>query len=43
MREGRTKAGAESASGLMSEVARARFSHLTDDEVTALKGFLDRL
>jgi mono/diheme cytochrome c family protein len=42
MREGLTKAGAESATGLMSEVARARFVHFTDDEIAALKAFLDR-
>ncbi len=27
--------------GLMSKVARARFAHLTDDEIEALKAFLD--
>ena len=42
MREGLTKAGAESASGLMSQVARARFAHLTDEEIAAIKGFLDQ-
>lgn len=42
MREGVTKAGTESASGLMSRVARSRFAHLTDAEVAALKAFLDR-
>lgn len=42
MREGLTKSGTESASGLMSEVARARFAHFTDEEVAALKAFLDR-
>lgn len=42
MRTGLTKAGKESASGLMSEVARERFVQLTDDEVLALKAFLDR-
>lgn len=42
MREGLTRAGTESASGLMSEVARARFIHLTDEEIAALKRFLDR-
>lgn len=42
MREGLTKAGSESASGLMSQVARARFAHLTDEEIAALKSFLDR-
>jgi mono/diheme cytochrome c family protein len=43
MHEGLTKSGAESASGLMTEVARGRFVHFTDDEITALKAFLDRL
>lgn len=42
MREGLTRSGAESASGLMSEVARGRFAHLTDEEVAAIKDFLDR-
>ena len=42
MREGITKAGGESASGLMSRVARDRFAALTDQEVEALKAFLDR-
>lgn len=42
MREGITKAGTESASGLMSEVARERFAHFTDEEVAALKSFLDQ-
>ena len=27
--------------GLMSQVGRSRFAHLTDDEVAALKAFLD--
>jgi mono/diheme cytochrome c family protein len=43
MREGLTKAGTESASGLMSEAARESFVHLNDDEIAALKAFLDRL
>jgi len=41
MREGKTLAGTDSASGLMSSVARWRFSHFTDDEVAALKAYLD--
>lgn len=36
MREGTTLAGTDSASGLMSGVARARFSHLTDEEIEAM-------
>lgn len=43
MREGLTKAGKQSESGLMSEVARGRFAHFTDEEIASLKGFLDRL
>lgn len=43
MREGLTKAGTASASGLMSEEARVRFVHFTDDEIRDLKAFLDRL
>ncbi len=43
MREGLTKAGTESASGLMSEAARESFVHLNDEEIAALKAFLDRL
>lgn len=42
MREGITKAGGESASGMMSAVARDRFAALTDQEITALKRFLDQ-
>jgi mono/diheme cytochrome c family protein len=42
MREGITLAGRESASGLMSMVARSRFSHFTADDVTALKAYLDQ-
>ncbi len=41
MREGKTLAGTESATGFMSSVARWRFSHFTDDEVAALKAYLD--
>ena len=42
MRTGTTKAGGESASGLMSRVARGRFAAFTDEEITAIKAFLDR-
>jgi mono/diheme cytochrome c family protein len=42
MREGITLAGRESATGLMSMVARSRFSHFTVDEVAALKAYLDQ-
>lgn len=42
MREGITKAGGESASGMMSAAARDRFAALTDQEIEALKAFLDR-
>jgi mono/diheme cytochrome c family protein len=42
MRTGETLAGTESATGLMSMVARARFSHFTDDEVASLKAYLDQ-
>ncbi len=42
MRGGLTKAGTDSTSGLMSEVARERFAHFTDEEIAALKAFLDR-
>jgi mono/diheme cytochrome c family protein len=42
MREGLTRTGAESASGLMTEVARERFVHFTDEEIAALKAFLDQ-
>jgi mono/diheme cytochrome c family protein len=42
MREGLTKTGAESASGLMTEVARTRFVHFTDEEIASLKAFLDQ-
>jgi mono/diheme cytochrome c family protein len=41
MRTGKTLAGTDSASGLMSSVARGRFSHYTDDEIAALKAYLD--
>jgi hypothetical protein len=42
MRTGKTLAGTESATGLMSGVARGRFSHFTDDEIAALKAYLDQ-
>lgn len=42
LRTGRTLAGTDSASGLMSSVARWRFSHFTDDEIAALKAYLDQ-
>jgi len=42
MREGTTIAGTESATGMMSQVARHRFSRLTDEEVAGMKAFLDR-
>jgi hypothetical protein len=42
MRTGMTIAGRESATGLMSSVARLRFSHFTDEEIGALKAYLDQ-
>ncbi len=42
LHEGKTLAGTDSASGLMSEVARFRFSVLTAEEVAAIKDVLDR-
>lgn len=42
LRTGRTIAGTDSASGLMSSVARWRFSHFTDDEIAAIKAYLDQ-
>jgi mono/diheme cytochrome c family protein len=42
MRTGMTLAGTESGSGLMSSVARRRFSHFSDDEIAALKAYLDQ-
>jgi mono/diheme cytochrome c family protein len=42
MREGLTKTGAESASGLMTAVARERFVHFSDEEIASLKAFLDQ-
>jgi mono/diheme cytochrome c family protein len=41
MRTGITANGKESASGLMTEVGRKRFPAMTDDEVKALKAYLD--
>jgi cytochrome c553 len=43
MREGITKAGGDSATGMMSAVARYRFSALHGEEIDALKAYLDRL
>ncbi len=42
MRTGMTIAGRESATGLMSSVARLRFSRFTDEEIGALKAYLDQ-
>jgi len=42
LREGKTLAGTDSATGLMSSVARFRFSHLRDEEIAALKAYLDQ-
>ncbi len=42
LREGITKAGAESATGLMSGVARDRFVALHPEEVSVLKRYLDQ-
>lgn len=41
MRTGITAAGSNSTSGLMSAVGRERFPAMTDDEVRALKAYLD--
>lgn len=41
MREGITVAGTESISGLMTAMGRKRFVHFTDEEVEALKAYLD--
>lgn len=43
LRDGVTKGGGESASGLMSSVARYRFGALHEGEIDALKDYLDRL
>jgi cytochrome c553 len=42
LHQGKTLAGTDSASGMMSEVARSRFSVLSADEVAAIKDVLDR-
>jgi len=42
MREGLTIAGTETTTGLMSQVARHRFTRLTDDEIAGMKAYLDR-
>lgn len=42
MRTGITKAGTESASGLMTEMGQRRFPAFTDEEVAAIKAYLDR-
>jgi len=42
MREGLTLSGRESATGLMTETARRRFSNFTPEEVAALKAYLDQ-
>ncbi len=41
MRDGLTRAGGETATGFMSEVARYRFTALTDDEIAAVKAYFD--
>lgn len=41
MRTGEVAAGGRSATGLMSAVAVSRFSAMTDDEIHALKAYLD--
>lgn len=41
MRAGVASTGKDTASGMMSEVARWRFSAMTDAEITALKAYLD--
>lgn len=41
MHEGKTAAGVDSATGFMSEVARSRFTALTEEEVVAMKSFID--
>jgi len=42
MREGLTNAGTETTTGLMSQVARHRFSRLTDAEIAGMKAYLDQ-
>lgn len=41
MRTGITAAGTESATGLMTQMGRKRFPSMTDEEVKALKAYLD--
>lgn len=41
MKTGITAAGKESTSGLMTEISRGRLSSMTDEEITALKAYLD--
>lgn len=41
MHEGKTAAGVDSATGFMSRVARYRFTALTEDDVRAMKAFID--
>lgn len=41
MQEGKTAAGVDSATGFMSEVARSRFTALTEEEVGTMKAFID--
>jgi mono/diheme cytochrome c family protein len=41
MREGITSAGGPSKSGFMTAVAKQRFSGMTDEEISALKAWLD--
>lgn len=43
LRDGITLAGGQSASGMMSAVARGRFSHFTAEEVAALKAYFDQM
>jgi mono/diheme cytochrome c family protein len=42
MHEGITLSGQESASGLMTAMARSRFVHFRPDEIAALKAYLDQ-
>ena len=42
LHEGKTLAGTDSATGMMSGVARERFSVLTTEEVAAIKDVLGR-
>jgi len=43
MRTGKTLSGTDSATGLMSSVARQRFARLPDADIAALKAYLDQL